>query len=80
VRGFRRLTAPVHANGARLPVLTVGKLSVRYPLEPPPCDFGRGFELTKFAEDGGDKDEDSYLVAIDLATGNRGCSCRGHAY
>jgi hypothetical protein len=29
---------------------------------------------------GGDKDEDSNLVNIDLATGNRERSCKGHAY
>jgi hypothetical protein len=75
-----RLSPPVHANGARLLVLTVGKLAVGYHVEPLPTDFGRGFKLTKFAEGGGDTEEDTYLVNIDPATGNKECSCKGNAY
>jgi hypothetical protein len=75
-----RLSAPVHANGVRLLVLTVGKLPVGYYVEPLPADFGRGFKLTKFAEGGGDADETEYLVSVDTDTGNSECSCKGHAY
>jgi hypothetical protein len=75
-----RLSEPIHASGARLLVLTVDQLSVGYHLEPMPCEFGRGFKITKFAEGGGDADEDTYLVNIDPATGNRECSCKGNAY
>jgi hypothetical protein len=75
-----RLSAPVYANGARLLVLTVGKVAVGYHVELLPTDFGRGFKLTKFAEGGGDKDENKYLVSVDADTESRECSCKGHAY
>jgi hypothetical protein len=73
------LSAPVHANGARLLVLKVGKLSVGYHVESLPTDYGRGFRLTKFAEGGGDADETEYLVSVETVTGNHECSCKGHA-
>ena len=75
-----RLSAPVNVSGARLLVLTVGKLTVGYHFEPPPTGFGRGFKLTKFAERGGDADETEYLVSVDTDTGNSQCSCKCHTY
>jgi hypothetical protein len=75
-----RLSAPAHTNGARLLVLTVGKLTVGYYVEPLPTDFGRGFKLAKFAEGGGDADETEYLVSVDTDTWNSECSCKGHTY